>query len=36
MIASTKDVKSLLVAGEDTFGIQFHPEVYHSQTENNC
>lgn len=32
VIASTKDVKCAAyhVAGEDTFGIQFHPEVYHS------
>ena len=32
IIASTKDVKCAAyhVAGEDTFGIQFHPEVYHS------
>lgn len=32
IIASTKDVECAAyhVAGEDTFGIQFHPEVYHS------
>lgn len=32
VIASTKDVKCAAyhVVGEDTFGIQFHPEVYHS------
>jgi GMP synthase (glutamine-hydrolysing) len=32
VIASTKDVKCAAyhVSGEDTFGIQFHPEVYHS------
>ena len=32
IIASTKDVACAAyhVAGEDTFGIQFHPEVYHS------
>ena len=32
VIASTKDVKvaGFSVQGEDTFGIQFHPEVYHS------
>lgn len=32
VIASTKDVACAAyhVAGEDTFGIQFHPEVYHS------
>ena len=33
VIASTKDVKcaAYRVSGEDTFGIQFHPEVYHSK-----
>jgi GMP synthase (glutamine-hydrolysing) len=33
VIASTKDVKCAAyhVSGEDTFGIQFHPEVYHSK-----
>ena len=33
VIASTKDVACAAyhVAGEDTFGIQFHPEVYHSK-----
>jgi GMP synthase (glutamine-hydrolysing) len=32
VIASTKDVTiaGFHVKGEDTFGIQFHPEVYHS------
>ena len=32
IIASTHDVKvaGYKVKGEDTFGIQFHPEVYHS------
>jgi GMP synthase (glutamine-hydrolysing) len=32
IIASTKDVKiaGFHVKGENTFGIQFHPEVYHS------
>jgi len=32
LIASTEDVKvaAFHVKGEDTFGIQFHPEVYHS------
>ena len=32
VIASTKDVECAAyhVKGEDTFGIQFHPEVYHS------
>ena len=33
VIASTKDVKCAAyhIAGEATFGIQFHPEVYHSK-----
>ena len=32
IIASTHDVKvgAFQINGEDTFGIQFHPEVYHS------
>lgn len=32
VIASTKDVKyaGYKIEGEETFGIQFHPEVYHS------
>jgi GMP synthase (glutamine-hydrolysing) len=32
VIASTKDVEyaGYQIEGEDTFGIQFHPEVYHS------
>jgi GMP synthase (glutamine-hydrolysing) len=32
VIASTKDVKyaGYQIEGEETFGIQFHPEVYHS------
>ena len=32
VIASTKDVEyaGYFIEGEDTFGIQFHPEVYHS------
>ena len=32
VIASTEDVKNAAfkVAGEVTYGIQFHPEVYHS------
>lgn len=32
IIASTEDVKvaAYHIKGEDTFGIQFHPEVYHS------
>lgn len=32
IIASTADVKvaGFQIEGEDTFGIQFHPEVYHS------
>jgi GMP synthase (glutamine-hydrolysing) len=32
VVASTKDVKvaGFCVSGETTFGIQFHPEVYHS------
>lgn len=32
LIASTKDVKvaAFQIEGENTFGIQFHPEVYHS------
>lgn len=32
IIASTEDVKvaAFHIAGEDTWGIQFHPEVYHS------
>ncbi|MDO8999875.1 MAG: glutamine-hydrolyzing GMP synthase [Bacteroidota bacterium] len=32
IIASTKDVKvaGFCINGEETFGIQFHPEVYHS------
>ncbi|MFN8259275.1 MAG: glutamine-hydrolyzing GMP synthase [Bacteroidales bacterium] len=32
IIASTADVKvaAFKVSGEDTYGIQFHPEVYHS------
>ncbi len=32
IIASTKDVEiaGYHIEGEDTFGIQFHPEVYHS------
>lgn len=32
VIASTEDVKvaGYEIQGEDTFGIQFHPEVYHS------
>jgi len=32
IIASTADVKvaAYHIAGEDTYGIQFHPEVYHS------
>lgn len=32
IIASTKDVEvaGYAIEGEDTFGIQFHPEVYHS------
>ncbi|WP_196890624.1 glutamine-hydrolyzing GMP synthase [Aureivirga marina] len=32
MIASTKDVENAAykIEGEDTFAIQFHPEVYHS------
>lgn len=32
LIASTEDVKvaAFQLKGEDTFGIQFHPEVYHS------
>ena len=32
VIASTKDVEiaGFQIEGEDTFGIQFHPEVYHS------
>lgn len=33
LLASTKDVKNAAykIQGEDTFGIQFHPEVYHSK-----
>jgi len=33
IIASTRDVKvaAYHIEGEDTFGIQFHPEVYHSK-----
>lgn len=32
IIASTEDVKvaAFQISGEDTWGIQFHPEVYHS------
>lgn len=32
LLASTKDVKNAAytISGEDTFAIQFHPEVYHS------
>ena len=32
MVASTSDVENAAyrVGGEETFGIQFHPEVYHS------
>ncbi len=32
LIASTRDVKvaAYHIKGEDTYGIQFHPEVYHS------
>jgi GMP synthase (glutamine-hydrolysing) len=32
IIASTKDVKvgAFKIDGEDTYGIQFHPEVYHT------
>jgi len=32
IIASTKDVQigAFQIEGEDTFGIQFHPEVYHT------
>lgn len=37
VIASTKDVKNAAfnVENEITYGIQFHPEVYHS-TEGTC
>lgn len=33
IVASTKDVRvaAYHVQGEDTYGIQFHPEVYHSK-----
>ena len=33
LLASTKDVKNAAytISGEDTFAIQFHPEVYHSK-----
>lgn len=33
LLASTKDVENAAfrIEGEDTFGIQFHPEVYHSK-----
>lgn len=33
LLASTTDVKNAAykIAGEDTFAIQFHPEVYHSK-----
>ena len=32
IIASTKDVKNagFVISGEETYGIQFHPEVYHT------
>ena len=32
VVASTSDVENAAyrVGGEETFGIQFHPEVYHS------
>ncbi len=32
LLASTEDVKNaaFTIAGENTFGIQFHPEVYHT------
>ncbi len=32
LLASTKDVENAAykIEGEDTFAIQFHPEVYHS------
>ena len=33
LLASTKDVKNAAykIEGEETYAIQFHPEVYHSK-----
>jgi GMP synthase (glutamine-hydrolysing) len=35
-LASTHDVAAYKIEGETTYAIQYHPEVFHSQTGQKC